>query len=33
VDTLDSLNLEFPSLDKTKKKELAQVRKLLVSDK
>jgi len=33
VDTLDSLNLEFPSLDKAKKKELAQVRKLLVSDK
>jgi PPK2 family polyphosphate:nucleotide phosphotransferase len=33
VDTLDSLSLEFPSLDKAKKKELAQVRKLLVSDK
>jgi PPK2 family polyphosphate:nucleotide phosphotransferase len=33
VDTLDSLNLEFPSLGKAKKKELAQVRKLLVSDK
>jgi len=33
VDTLDSLNLEFPALDKAKKKELAQVRKLLASDK
>ncbi|MGA2812031.1 MAG: polyphosphate kinase 2 family protein, partial [Candidatus Acidiferrum sp.] len=29
VETLDSLQLEFPSVDKAKKRELAKVRKLL----
>lgn len=33
VETLDSLQLEFPEEDKAKKKELEQVRKLLVKDK
>jgi polyphosphate kinase 2 (PPK2 family) len=33
VETLDSLQLEFPEVDKAKKKELEQVRKLLVKEK
>ena len=33
VETLDSLRLEFPVVDKAKKKELEKVRKLLVSGK
>ena len=33
VETLDSLQLEFPEVDKAKKKELEQVRKLLVKKK
>jgi polyphosphate kinase 2 (PPK2 family) len=33
VETLDSLQLEFPVVDKVKKEELEQVRKLLVKEK
>lgn len=32
VETLDELNLEYPVVDKAKKKELEQVRKILVKE-